>query len=67
MKVPYYAERFTVKPGITGLWQILGRKDLPMHDNLQYDFYYIRNQSLMLDFSIMWRTLSTLFRGKGAY
>jgi exopolysaccharide biosynthesis polyprenyl glycosylphosphotransferase len=59
--------RLDVKPGLTGLWQVMGRKDLPLHENIEYDFYYIRNQSLMLDFSIMWRTLSTLFRGKGAY
>lgn len=59
--------RLDVKPGLTGLWQIMGRKDLPLHENIEYDFYYIRNQSLMLDFSIMFRTLSTLFRGKGAY
>src|SRR5262249_15634997 len=45
--------RLAVKPGITGLWQILGRKDLPMHENLQYDFYYIRNRSLALDASIL--------------
>jgi exopolysaccharide biosynthesis polyprenyl glycosylphosphotransferase len=59
--------RLDVKPGLTGLWQIMGRKDLPLHENIEFDFYYIRNQSLMLDFSIMFRTLSTLFRGKGAY
>ena len=49
--------RLAVKPGITGLWQILGRKDLPMHENLQYDFYYIRNQSLVLDLSILVRNV----------
>jgi len=59
--------RLDVKPGLTGLWQIMGRKDLPLHENIEFDFYYIRNQSLMLDFSIMLRTLTTLFRGKGAY
>lgn len=59
--------RLTVKPGLTGLWQILGRKDLPMQDNLQYDFYYIRNRSFLLDFSILVRTFSAVFWGKGAY
>ncbi len=59
--------RLTVKPGITGLWQILGRKDLPMHDNLQYDFYYIRNRSLALDLSILLRTAGAVLSRRGAY
>jgi lipopolysaccharide/colanic/teichoic acid biosynthesis glycosyltransferase len=59
--------RLDVKPGLTGLWQIMGRKDLPLHENLEYDFYYIRNQSLMLDFAILIRTFTTVFLGRGAY
>ena len=59
--------RLTVKPGITGLWQILGRKDLPMHDNLQYDFYYIRNCSLALDLSILLRTVGAVWSRRGAF
>ncbi|MDH3520353.1 MAG: sugar transferase [Myxococcales bacterium] len=59
--------RLTVKPGITGLWQILGRKDLPMHENLQYDFYYIRNRSLLLDASILLRTIGAVLSRRGAF
>ncbi len=59
--------RLDVKPGITGLWQILGRKDLPMHENLQYDFYYIRNRSLALDASILIRTLGVVLSRRGAF
>jgi len=59
--------RLAVKPGITGLWQILGRKDLPMHDNLQYDFYYIRNRSLALDISILIRTTGAVLARRGAF
>jgi len=59
--------RLTVKPGITGLWQILGRKDLPMHENLQYDFYYIRNRSLALDLSILVRTVGVVLSRRGAF
>jgi exopolysaccharide biosynthesis polyprenyl glycosylphosphotransferase len=59
--------RLTVKPGITGLWQILGRKDLPMHENLQYDFYYIRNRCLSLDISILARTASAVLSRRGAF
>ncbi len=74
-EMPFIAEgydewqrrRLEVKPGITGLWQILGRKDLPMHENLQYDFYYIRNRSLGLDLSILLRTFGAVLSRKGAF
>jgi exopolysaccharide biosynthesis polyprenyl glycosylphosphotransferase len=59
--------RLSVKPGITGLWQILGRKDLPMHENLQYDFYYIRNRSLGHDLSILIRTVGVVLSRRGAF
>jgi len=59
--------RLAVLPGITGLWQILGRKELPMAENLQYDFYYIRNRSLLFDFSILLRTVGVVLMRKGAY
>ena len=59
--------RLAVRPGITGLWQILGRKDLPMHENLQYDFYYIRNRSLSLDASILLRTAGVVLSRRGAF
>ena len=59
--------RLSVKPGITGLWQILGRKDLPLHDNLQYDFYYIHNRGLLLDLYILLRTVLVVLSRKGAF
>jgi exopolysaccharide biosynthesis polyprenyl glycosylphosphotransferase len=59
--------RLTVKPGLTGLWQILGRKDLPMHANLQYDFYYIRNRGVALDLSILMRTVGAVLSRRGAF
>lgn len=59
--------RLTVKPGLTGLWQILGRKDLPLSQNLEYDFYYINNQSLFLDIVIIFKTIPLVLLGKGAY
>ena len=59
--------RLTVKPGITGLWQILGRKDLPMHENLQYDFYYIHHRSFLFDLSILIRTATAVLSRRGAF
>ncbi|MCD4701202.1 MAG: sugar transferase [Candidatus Aegiribacteria sp.] len=74
-EMPFIVEKYTswqrhrldVKPGLTGMWQIMGRKELPLHDNLEYDYYYIRNQSLMLDFTILLRTIAIIFKGRGAY
>lgn len=60
-------KRLSVKPGITGLWQILGRQDIPLSDNLEYDFYYINNQSLLLDIVIILKTIPPVLLGKGAY
>jgi exopolysaccharide biosynthesis polyprenyl glycosylphosphotransferase len=64
---PWQRRRLDAVPGITGLWQILGRKDLPLRDNIEYDFYYIRNQSLLLDLAIFLRTIPIVIFGKGAY
>lgn len=60
-------KRLSVRPGITGLWQVIGRKDLPLEENIQYDFFYIRNRSLIMDISIIMRTLPALLSRKGAY
>ncbi len=64
---PWQRRRLTVLPGITGLWQICGRKDLPLHSNLEYDFYYIQNQSALFDFIILLKTIPVVLFGKGAY
>jgi exopolysaccharide biosynthesis polyprenyl glycosylphosphotransferase len=59
--------RLEVVPGITGLWQILGRKDLPLHENLEYDFYYIKNRSFLLDIIIFLKTIAVVVLRRGAY
>ncbi|MDP8243583.1 MAG: exopolysaccharide biosynthesis polyprenyl glycosylphosphotransferase [Candidatus Hinthialibacter antarcticus] len=64
---PWQRQRLSVLPGITGLWQISGRKDLPLHSNLEYDFYYIQNQSLLFDLIILLKTVPVVLFGKGAY
>ncbi|MFV1917185.1 MAG: sugar transferase, partial [Patescibacteria group bacterium] len=64
---PWQKKRLDVNPGITGLWQILGRKDLPLEKNLEYDFYYINNQSFFLDILIILKTIPAVLSGKGAY
>jgi lipopolysaccharide/colanic/teichoic acid biosynthesis glycosyltransferase len=64
---PWQEARLKVKPGLTGLWQILGRKDMPLEENLEYDLYYVFNQSLFLDFAILLKTLPHLVLPRGAY
>jgi lipopolysaccharide/colanic/teichoic acid biosynthesis glycosyltransferase len=58
-----YRPRFTVKPGITGLWQVSGRSRLPMRTALELDVEYARRRSVLLDLAILARTLPALFRG----
>ncbi len=64
---PWQRSRLEVKPGITGLWQVLGRKDLPLRENIEYDFYYIRNWSIWLDLTILLKTVPVVLGGRGAY
>lgn len=59
-------KRFSVKPGITCLWQISGRSDLPFSKWLEFDLEYIQNWSLMLDFKILFKTIPVVLRGSGA-
>jgi len=64
---PWQRKRFAVPQGITGWWQINGRSDNPMHLHTDQDLYYIQHYSLWLDIQILWRTISVVFRGRGAY
>jgi lipopolysaccharide/colanic/teichoic acid biosynthesis glycosyltransferase len=57
----------TVKPGITGLWQISGRSDVSYEERVRLDMYYIRNYTLWLDILILWRTIPAVLRRQGAY
>lgn len=58
----------TVKPGITGLWQVSGRSDLTYDDRVQLDMYYIRNYSVLLDLQILFvQTIPAVIQGRGAY
>ncbi len=64
---PWQHERHLVRPGLSGWWQVVGRSDLPMHQNTVLDIYYVRNCSLHLDIEIFFRTFGALFRGRGAF
>ena len=58
--------RFTVKPGITGLWQVSGRSTLGFEKWIEMDFKYIDRWSLALDFQILARTVRAVLKGTGA-
>jgi len=64
---PWQSQRISVKPGVTGLWQVAGRKNLPLNYNLEYDYYYVKNQSLRLDMKILLKTIPAVLMGRGAY
>ncbi len=57
----------TVKPGITGLWQVSGRSDLSYRERVMLDMHYIRNYSIWLDLHLLWRTIPAVLKGHGAY
>ncbi|MCB0125603.1 MAG: sugar transferase, partial [Caldilineaceae bacterium] len=59
--------RLHMPQGITGWWQVNGRSNKLMHLNTEQDLYYVENYSLWLDLQILWRTVSVVLRGKGAY
>ncbi len=59
--------RLNMPQGITGWWQINGRSNKLMHLNTEQDLYYVENYSIWLDLQILWRTVSVVLRGKGAY
>lgn len=56
-----------VKPGITGLWQVSGRSELPFEERIKLDEYYIRNWSLWLDMVIIVKSFRVMLSSKGAY
>ncbi len=58
-----HKERLKVKPGITGLWQISANRKLPIHENMDYDLYYVHEQSFLLDMVIIVQTFFFAFKG----
>ena len=59
--------RLVVRPGLTGLWQVNGRADLSWEESVRLDLRYVENWSFVLDLQILWKTLSAVLRGSGAY
>ncbi len=57
----------SLKPGLTGLWQVSGRNDISYEERVKLDIYYIENWSLWLDIRIILRTVLIILTRKGAY
>ncbi len=67
--IPYYHERHSVKPGITGWAQLCypyGASEKDAFEKLQYDLYYVKNRSLLFDLAILVQTVEVVLWGKGA-
>ena len=74
---PYFADELrgrleaievlSVRPGITGLWQVNGRSERTFEERLALEVDYVRTRGFGLDFSILARTLSAVVTGRGAY
>lgn len=61
----WHKERFVVRPGMTGLWQVSGRSSVSFNDMVILDLYYIHNLTLWLDAAIAIRTVGVVLTGKG--
>jgi exopolysaccharide biosynthesis polyprenyl glycosylphosphotransferase len=64
---PDVRRRLLVKPGLTGLWQVSGRSDLPWDEAVRLDLRYVEDWSLALDALILWKTVRAVLGGNGAY
>jgi Undecaprenyl-phosphate galactose phosphotransferase WbaP len=62
-----FARIFSVKPGLTGLWQVSGRSDTDYAERVSFDTYYLQSWSLWLDTWILFKTFGAVLKGKGAY
>jgi len=68
-KIPFYAVRHSVKPGVTGWAQVryqYGATVADAQEKLQYDLYYVKNHSLFLDLVVLFETIGVVVSGKGA-
>lgn len=63
----WHTERLDTTPGLTGLWQIMGRGSVEFDERLRLDIAYIEHQSIWLDFNILYHTVWAVFKQRGAH
>ncbi|MEE9296601.1 MAG: sugar transferase [Phycisphaerae bacterium] len=61
---PVHQRRLLVKPGITGLWQLRGPRDRPIHESIEWDLQYVEEWSLRMDLAIIWETVCFMFKAR---
>jgi len=61
-----HRRRLSVRPGITGLWQVSGRNELRFEDWMALDLHYVDNWGLGLDLAVLLRTIPAMLSGRGA-
>ena len=61
------SRRLDITPGVTGLWQVLGRNDMPFEEMVKLDYIYVTNWSLWWDLKILFQTIPVVLGRKGAY
>jgi Undecaprenyl-phosphate galactose phosphotransferase WbaP len=61
------ASYLAVRPGVTGLWQVSGRNDIEYAERVELDAAYVTQQCLLLDLTILFRTVTVVFQRRGAY
>ncbi|MDO9695349.1 MAG: sugar transferase [Candidatus Latescibacteria bacterium] len=64
---PWHHERLRITPGLTGLWQVSGRSNVPFEEMVRLDIHYINSWSLGQDVRIMFKTVPVVLRGTGGY
>ncbi len=68
-KIPFYAVRHSVKPGVTGWAQVRYAYGATVEDSqekLQFDLFYVKNHTLLLDLQVLFETVGVVLTGKGA-
>ncbi|MEW9080057.1 sugar transferase [Terrisporobacter glycolicus] len=65
-EIPGFINRLVVKPGLTGYAQVHGGYEISPEDKIKEDLYYIKNRSVFLDLSILFKTVKVIFTGEGA-
>jgi lipopolysaccharide/colanic/teichoic acid biosynthesis glycosyltransferase len=59
--------RLDTKPGLTCIWQVSGRADIPFEQQVELDVKYIESQSIWLDIKLLLKTIPAVLSGRGAY
>jgi lipopolysaccharide/colanic/teichoic acid biosynthesis glycosyltransferase len=63
----WHTERLDITPGLTGLWQVIGRGEMEFDDRVRLDLAYVKHRCLTLDLLIIFHTFAAVLKGKGAY